>query len=492
MPIDKKRFLCLNISMTAKKNNVIILIITFFLFITLLPKAVLALAAPITQVHQCYTFRSSSSCDSSRSTVEQEGDVILLRKENDVYSSSGVCWTREIGFREYIYSITPSGVYFTPNGTQVRLFVSFEDEIQEHSLKYWNVKYKPEGLYKKLRLKIFLMTNNPEISSSVEEICLSLELQDRSEKGLKKRDDTRVSELKKTKRVLSNYYNDFSNYPVVNTNVSDKNRQWALFENILESASLSRRENYTRGLVDQPQGVDDEYKYGYLANNSGAYYLLWTKLEDINSKHFQDSWQGQVLGVDCVPPNYCIYSKSDYVAEPLLQYFEKDKRTNKIKQAEFIKTENSPQVWLKLNNYRFWLRTPGIFTQAGGDWDDISLASSLGDIPLLKFFKKQDEPEVYLITASGFKRHMPNSQILHYYGQAEEILSFEDTKIIDLLPENYLIRGKGQTKVYFLDQKIKRWVTSPQVLKKLGFDWSDVVVVEPEEIGYYAEGTPIF
>ncbi len=469
-----------------KINKAITILIISFFVIPLFPRVALALAAPIEQDYKCYTFRSSGSCDRDYSTVDYEDNKIFLREQE-----TGVCWTREIRFREYIYSLIPSGVYSTPNGTQVRPSVSFEDEIQVHSLN-WNVKYKPEGLYKKLRLKIFLMTDNPDVSPNVEEICLNLELQDRSERGLKKRDDTRVSELEKTKRVLSNYYNDFSNYPVVNANVSDKDRQWALFENILESASLSRRENYTRGLVDQPQGVDDEYKYGYLANNSGAYYLLWTKLENVNSEHFQDSWQGQILDVDCTPPTYCIYSKSDYVAEPLLQYFDREKRTSQIEQAEFIKTDNNPQVWLKLNDYRFWLRTPDVFTRAGGDWDNISLASSLGDVPLLKLVKKQDEPEVYLVTASGFKRHMPNSQILHYYGQAEEVVSFEDTKVIDLLPENYLIRGRGQTKVYFLDQKIKRWITSPEVLEKLGFDWLDVVVVEPEEVDYYAEGAPIF
>ncbi|MBU4369786.1 hypothetical protein KKG58_03450 [Patescibacteria group bacterium] len=477
--------------MRVKKSNVIILIITFFLFTTLLPKAVFALAAPIEQSYKCYTFRSSRSCDAARSTVEQEDDVILLRQENDVYSTSGVCWTGEIRFSKDIYSITPSGVYLMPNGTQVKVFVKFEDSIKEYSLP-WNTAYEPKEPVRKLRLKIFLSTNNQDVSPSVEEICLNVKLQDRSEKGIEGRDNTRVSELKRTKRVLDNYYNDFNSYPVVNIKTRDKDGQWRFLKDVLDAASLSRRENYTSGFVNQPQGVDDEYKYGYLTGSSGFHYLLWTKLEDINSKHFQDSWQGQILGVDCTPPNYCIYSKSDYVADPLLQYFEEDKRTNKIEQAEFIKTDNSPQVWLKLDNYRFWLRTPDIFTQAGGDWDDISLASSLGDIPLLKFVKKQDEPEVYLITASGFKRHMPNIQILNYYGQAEEIVSFEDTKIIDLLPENYLIRGREQTKVYFLDQKIKRWITSPEVLIKLGFNWSDVVVIEPKEIDYYAEGAPIF
>ncbi len=475
-----------------KMNKAITILIIAFFIAFLFPRLVLALATPIKQDYWCQDFRSERSCDMDYSMVDYEDNKIFLREqENGEFSSSGVCWTREIRFREYIYSLTPSVLYNYPKGTEVRLFVSFEDEIQQRPLD-WNVKYEPEGLYKKLRLKIFLSTNDQNVSPSVEEICLSLELQDRSEKGLERRDNTRVSELEKTQKVLDNYYNDFNRYPAVNTNVNDKERQWALLENILESASLSRRENYTRGLVDQPQGIDNEYKYGYLTGSSGFHYLLWTKLEDVNSKHFQDSWQRQILDVDCTPPNYCIYSKSDYVEEPLLQYFEEEKRTSQIQGTEFIKTDNNPKVWLKLNNYRFWLRTPAIFTQAGGKWDNVSLTTNLGDVPLLKFVKKQDEPEVYLITASGFKRHMPNSQILHYYGQAEEIVSFEDTKILDVLPENYLIRGRGQDKVYFLDQKIKRWVSSPEVLVKLGFDWSEVVVVEPEEVDYYAEGAPIF
>ena len=479
--------------MRAKKNNVIILIITFFLLITLSPKVVFALAARIEEISWNYDFRSLHSCDTNRSTIDwKDGHILLKEQEDGKFTSSGECWTYDKGFHQNIYSLTLTGLYSELEETYVKVFVRFDDRKEIYPLE-WGVTYNIEELYRKLRLKIFLSTDNPDISPTVDNFSLNIKLQDRSERGLERRDNTRVSELKRTKRNLDYYYNDFDRYPVVKTKTSDKEGQWGFLKAVLDSASVnSWNKNYNRSFINQQKGVDDDYKYGYLTGSSGFYYLLWTRLEDVNAKHFQDSWQGQILDVDCTPPTYCIYSRSDYVAEPLLQYFEENKKTSEIEGTEFIKTENSPQVWLKLNNHRFWLRTPDIFTQAGGDWDNISLASSLGDIPLLKFVKKQDEPEVYLVTASGLKRHMPNNQILHYYGQAEDIVIFEDTKIIDLLPENYLIRGKGQNKVYFLDQKIKRWVTSPEVLEKLGFDWLDVVVIDPQEVDYYAEGTPIF
>ena len=466
-----------------------ILIISFFVF-TLFPKGVFSLATPIEQAYWCNDFRSSRSFDASRSTVEwQNGTILLREREENIFSSAGVLWTWDIGFRQHVYSLTLSGVYDEPQGTQVRGFVNFDGEIQEYSLA-WDAVYKPKDPHKKFRLKMFLATSNPEISPTINEICLRIELQDRSEAGIKNRNNTRVAELKRVQGIVQNYYNDFDKYPVVNIQKRDKERQWRLLRSILESASTTYRQNYTRRFVSQPVGVDDDYKYGYLTNNFGSHYLFWTKLEDIDSEHFEDSWQGEILGVNCAPPIYCLCSKKDRVEEPILQYFGPEQRISQIQGAEFVKRENDPRVWFQLNDYRFWLRTPTIFEKAGGLWDKINLKASLADIPLLKFVKKEDHPAVYLISA-GLKRALPEERIFDLYGQASEIITLND-QVIDLLPENYLIRGAGQTKVYFLDQKIKRWITSPEVLEKMGFDWSEVVEVEPQEIDYYPEAAPIF
>ncbi len=469
-------------------------ILTIFVFITLLlPGRLFAFSAPIEEKYWCGDFKSSGSCDGSRSNVAWENGSAMSLKEKDdnTYPSSGVCWTGEIGFWQHIYSLNLSGVYYAPSGTDVKVFARFGNTNEEYPLS-WGAVYEPKDPFTSFHLKIFLASSNQTISPNVSQICLKVRLQDRSADGIRNRDNSRVSELERTKEILKRYYKDFNRYPVVDVKPGEKQRQWDLLKNILSSASLNYYESYDHDFVDQPEGVSEDYQYGYLTGTSGIYYLLWTKLEDINSERFENSWTGKLLDVDCAPPTYCIYSKSDASSELLLKDFNDNQRTENIDGAEFIKIKDDPRVWLKIKNFRVWLRTPELFAQAGGLWDKVVTKNILTDIPLLKFIKHKDEQEIYLVDEKGLKRHMPNSQILGFYGQASDIVVFDDKIIINLLPDNHLIRGKGLPEVYFLDQQIKRWITSPEVFKKMDFNWSEVVEVDPREIDYYPEGTPMF
>lgn len=468
-----------------------IAIFLFFLNFALLPRDVFALAAPTEDVYRCINFRSSQ-CDQSRSNVERKTDAIILKQESEnKFFSSGICWTGDLYFSRHIYSVTPSGVYYEPNGSEVKIFASFGNEIEEYPLA-WQVEYQPKQIASKMRLKIFLATRDTSISPSVKEVCLKVKIQDRSENGIKNRDSTRVSELKRVRDALARYYSDFGHYPVVSADVGDKEQQWNLLKTILDSASLTYRKSYNSGFVSQPAGVDSDYQYGYLTGSSGLYYLLWTKLENSSSDYFKESWMGKVLDVDCSAPIFCLYSKANQSKETLLKDFGDKNQNNKIQGAEFVKVKDDPRVWLKFKNQRLWLRTPEIFTQAGGEWNKIKIEKTLDNIPILKFIKEKNKDDIYLITESGFKRALPNSRILNLYGKSADILVADDSKIINLLPENRLIRAKGDDKVYFLEQKIKRWITSPEVFEKMGFDWLEVVEIDPEEMNYYPEATPMF
>jgi hypothetical protein len=296
------------------------------------------------------------------------------------------------------------------------------------------------------------------------------------------------------KGVIDRYYHDFNFYPVVNVNLNNKLDQWRLLRGVLDSASTTYFKNYTSGFVNEPTGVDDEYKYGYLTNSSGSQYLFWVQLEDINSKNFNSSWQGKALDVQCQPPVYCLSNLVVASSPPSGSGAFAPGTSIEIFPANltsvFIKKDNDQKVWLQWGNYRVWLRTPEVFKKAGGVWKNIVSLSNIDPIPLLKLVRGANNPTVYLLTPNGYKRRLSDRVPIDTYGKDSDVITISD-KIVSALPENKLIRAKGDVKVYLLNQNIKRWITSPEVLKKSGFNFSQVAEVDSKELNYYSESDPI-
>lgn len=468
--------------------------ISFTIFIILLFSLISGkvFAFPVEPKEEQWCINFSSRYDTARSNLSRDNNQIFLEEvEDGVYNNSGVAWTNEVRFSDNIYSIYLTGSYYEPLGTYVEISASFEDDLKQHPLTF-NSFYYPQEDYRNLRLKIFLATNDSKITPKVDEICLNLKLLDLSERGKERRDNERVRDLERMERVVERYHEDFNRYPAVNIDPREKENQWNSLKSVLDSASSNYFNNYSRGFIDQKKGVNREYQYGYLTENSGYHYLFWTELENPNSDHFQDSWKGDFLGVNCSPPVFCLYSGSSQEEEQKISYFSDQSGRIYLPETNFVKSPNDNKVWLVLDNYRFWIKTPEIFEKLRGEWNKIKTNASLGEIPSLKFIREEGKEDVYLVTDSGYKRKLPDPTSLYFYGQPSEIVEVEDGDFLDILPDNYLIRGEGKEKVYFLDQGIKRWISSKEVFEKIGFDWKEVVVVDPNELDYYPEGNPIF
>lgn len=475
----------------------IIRIAVLFLLLLGASRSVFAVAAPITRAEWTADFQSNGGIDTGRSTIYWQRGFVTLVKEENQYVNSGILWTGDINFNQDILSLTLDGVYDQPSGTSVIASVSFDQNNREYALN-WSGAYYPETQTRKLRLKLFLATSDVSLSPKIYKIYLRADLQDRSKNGPVNRDNTRVSDLKKMVSLVEKYYQDFSQYPIVDANQMNKINQWKILKDILTSATEHSRKNYNSGFVSQPAGVDQEYQYGYLTNGSGFNYLFWVQLEESGSKHFQTSWQGTMLGIDCGAPIFCLVSKNmEQTIKPAPEKPTDNKPPSNnspivpLKNVSFLKEKNDPRVWLQLKDKVVWLRTPEIFQKLGGLWGSVGQIVDLSSKKLLKFAKNPAESTVYLIEPSGFKRSMINMENLSFYGRPNEITTVEN-QLIDALPENYLIRAKGDDKVYWLDQKIKRWITSPAAMKKMGFDFDDVAEVDPREMDYYPEGNPIF
>lgn len=473
-----------------KKTQVIIIaIITFFVLVR--PGSVFSAAVSIETVEWRNDFSQRWIIDDSRSTIDWERGSISLSQTGDAYISSGVLWTDEIRFFKDIYSLTLRGNYYEPENTRIIPYIRFENNTKEYALN-WGGTYFPKDAVRRLYLKVFFGTNTPDISPILYNMQLTLELQDQSEWSIAARDRTRVNDLNAVRDNLEKYYADFGHNPIVSIDTDDKKDQWRLLHNILESASAQNRKTYTRRFPSQKNKVDDPYQYGYMTNASGSYFLLWTALENINSERFQESYKGEVLDIQCSAPIYCISSKKNII-DLMIRYFEDEGKIeiNQIQGANFIKENNDPRVYLTIGGSRVWLRTPQIFKRAGGIWENIKIFVSRIETPLVKFVKTKDSPSVYLVTPTGFKRSMLNEQVLASYGVLSEIITVTKD-IINVLPDNYLIRAYGDTRVYFLNSKIRRWITTPHVLEKLGFSFSEVVEIDPMELDLYPEGNPLF
>ncbi|MBL7053283.1 MAG: hypothetical protein ISS02_01315 [Candidatus Portnoybacteria bacterium] len=474
------------------KNKIIIMAIVVLSGLVF-PRAIFALANPIEDDYWENDFNSWRSIDDNKtSNIEMTNSIVsLMQDDAGLYSYSGVLWTKRISFSKDIHSLSLNGLYYAPPETNIIVSVVFYDDIKEYQLD-WSSRIEPEEAHRKFYLKILLATNDRRFTPELDNLTINVKLQDRSDRGISNRDKERVYDLKRIKSIVSKYHDDFKAYPVVDIDHGKKKDQWRILKNILDSVSDKWNKRYNWGFMTQPEGVDNDYKYGYLTASTGSSYLLWTKLEDNDSKYLEDSWQGDLFEIDCSEKIYCIYSDITSSIPNSVRHFDKGEDIQ-INELKFIKTENNSKVYFQTQGHRFWLRTPEIFAKAGGSWQDIFIISNeqMNSIPLFKFIKKADKSTVYLINSAGFKRKMFTPAMFHLYGDFSEVVTVEDG-VIDLIPYNYLIRKKNGIKVYFLSDKIKRWIFSKNVFDRINLDFSDVEVVDKKELDYYFEANPIF
>ncbi len=483
------------------KQKIFLFTILSIFLLFFVAKPIFATSAPVMEEEKNIDF-NGWAINESKTTANVDSGSLTLPKSNGLYNNSAVAWTNTIGFYEDIKAIKIKGDFVRPSGTNVFCYVTYGDELKENKVA-WGREYEPTTVTEDIKVKIFLSTNDRNVTPVVNNINIQVKLQDRSDSAPEKRDRDRVYDLSKVKEILNRYHNDFGHYPIVRTNKTHKEDQWRMLKDILESASEHRLGHYLWGFVDQVSGVSSDYKYGYLSN--GSYYLLWTTLEQgvFHSDYFEDSWRGSRFGVDCSEPRYCLYSVSSNVSNVSDQsyIYEPDNNNQNLNNNQdqynnvnfegtsFVKGKNSDKVYLKINGKRVWMRNPDIFHSLGGKWHQLQERRHLFS-SLAKFVKSPSEPDVYMIQ-DGLKRPLLNPDVLHLYGNFGEVMTLDEA-LIEALPSTKLLRAKGHTRVWYIDDNVKRWIHTPDVLRDMGYSFSQVVEVNPEELKHYQQGETFF
>lgn len=105
-----------------------------------------------------------------------------------------------------------------------------------------------------------------------------------------------------------------------------------------------------------------------------------------------------------------------------------------------------------------------------------------------------DGIKVYIINATGFKRHIFNPEVFNMYGHLKwSNIKAVDQTTVDSYKTSDIYRADGDQKVYqTADDGVKKWfdMTGDQFIAK-GYTFDQVFVVNPKERDFYSTGAPI-
>jgi prepilin-type N-terminal cleavage/methylation domain-containing protein len=108
------------------------------------------------------------------------------------------------------------------------------------------------------------------------------------------RDTRRIADLREAQKALELYYTKFQKYPALGGGDS-----WTSLTNSLVGAGIG-----VSSISNDPLKPDRTYRYGVAAD--GQNYVLAATLENGGNPALKDDPDGNLYGVDCADPVYCV------------------------------------------------------------------------------------------------------------------------------------------------------------------------------------------
>ncbi len=117
------------------------------------------------------------------------------------------------------------------------------------------------------------------------------------------RDARRISDLQQVQNGLELYYAKCGYYPggAQPTSPCSAFRQISTWDDVKTALTGS-----TIGIQILPNDPTAGKNYIYATDANGTSYVLGASLEDVNNSALQSSPRGNIFGVNCAPPVYCI------------------------------------------------------------------------------------------------------------------------------------------------------------------------------------------
>lgn len=168
---------------------------------------------------------------------------------------------------------------------------------------------------------------------------------------------------------------------------------------------------------------------------------------------------------------------------------------NGFADGTLIKTSDSFRVYVIISQKKKWISTPEVFETMGYKWGSVGIVSKadLDKIPDYEdnLIRTIGDYKVYLVV-NGIKRHIPNPEIFLNYGFSWDDIKDVSASTVAQYKQAYLVRVSKQGTIYYLSpQGVKKWIRTPEIFASYNDKWEDIQVISKKERDSYPESNLI-
>jgi hypothetical protein len=199
------------------------------------------------------------------------------------------------------------------------------------------------------------------------------------------------------------------------------------------------------------------------------------------------------------------YQKNATISQTQLDLFSAD-RFLKYPDGSLLQSVDSPSIFLMDGGKKRSLNiTAAQFAKLGFSWDSVKKITT-GDLSLYisgsdviygpdKSLIRDPNGKIYYIE-NGRKRWVTSGQLFKILGYQQSKVKNKDQVYVDSIlegapmsyPQGSLVKGSGPA-IYLIDNGQKREIISGQVFTIQGYKWSRVLTVSDDELARYLEGS---
>jgi hypothetical protein len=105
-----------------------------------------------------------------------------------------------------------------------------------------------------------------------------------------------------------------------------------------------------------------------------------------------------------------------------------------------------------------------------------------------RLIKAAGNPNVYVVTPTGFRRRIPSEAVFLSYGYRWADVAIISAAALAAYPETSLIQVAGNPRIYLASGATRQWIPDERTFLARRYTWNAVSLVSAAELAAYAEG----